>query len=62
MLNFLDNDIKIINDNYRSMLLNIKDYLKQYNVRDVITYSEIVINMLHDGLFSMIIYNNKCNT
>lgn len=53
MLNFLDSDIKIINDNYRAMLLNLKDYLQHYNVRDVITYSEIVINMLHDGLFSM---------
>lgn len=53
MLNFTDNDKKILRDSYKMILLNIKEYLKQYGSKDEIEYSKIFLNMLHSGLFSM---------
>lgn len=58
MLNFSDNDKKILRDSYKMILLNLKEYLKQYGVKDEIEYSRIFIDMLHSGLFSM---NGKIN-
>lgn len=35
------------------VLLNLKDYLQQYDVKDAITYSQIVFYMLQNGFFSI---------
>lgn len=53
MLNFTENDKKIVKDSYKMILLNLKDYLQQYDVKDAITYSKIIFYMLHNGFFSM---------
>lgn len=58
MLNFTDNDKKVLRDSYKNILINLKEYLKQYRVKDEIEYSKIFLNMLHSGLFSM---NGKIN-
>lgn len=58
MLNFIDSDKKKIQDAYKMILLNLKDYLQQYDVKDGISYSKIFFYMLHNGFFSI---NRKIN-
>lgn len=53
MLNFTDSDKKIIKDAYQIILLDLKDYLQQYDVKDEVEYSKIIFRMLHGGFFSM---------
>lgn len=53
MLNFTNSDKRKVNDAYKMILNNLKDYLKQYNVKDEIEYAKIVFKMLHRGLLSM---------
>lgn len=53
MLNFTDSDKNEINNAYRNILLNLKSYLQQYNVKNELEYYKIIINMLHSGFFSM---------
>ncbi len=53
MLNFTDSDKRKINDAYNMILINLKDYLRHYNVEDELEYSKIVFKMLHNGFFSM---------
>ncbi len=50
---FTDNDKKIINDAYKMILFNLKNYLQQYNATSELEYSKIVFHMLHSGLFSV---------
>lgn len=51
MPNFTDSDKKEINDAYKMILLNLKDYLQQYDAKDELEYSKIVFKMLHSGFF-----------
>lgn len=53
MLNFIDEDKEKIKNAYKIILLNLKNYLQQYDAKDEISYSKIVFKMLHNGLFSM---------
>ncbi len=53
MINFSYDDISNINKIYKNILVNLKEYLKQYSLQDELEYSKIVINMMHEGLFSM---------
>lgn len=53
MLNFTDDDKKVVKDAYKTILLNLKNYLKQYDAKDELEYSKIVFSMLHSGLFSI---------
>lgn len=53
MLRFTDSDKKKVRDAYKMVLLNLKDYLQQYGVKDEVEYSTIFFYMLHEGLFSM---------
>lgn len=53
MLYFVDDDIKKIQDAYKMILLNLKDYFEQYDVNDEISYSKIFFSMLHNGFFSV---------
>ena len=53
MLNFIDEDKERIKNAYKIILLNLKNYLQQYDAKDEISYSKIVFKMLHNGLFSM---------
>ncbi len=52
MLNFTDNDKRVINEAYKAILFNLKYYLQQYNHESGLENSKIIINMLHNGLFS----------
>lgn len=61
MLNFTDSDKKIIRDAYKMILLNLKDYLQQYDMKDELGYSKIIFRMLHGGFFSMNRTNNFDN-
>lgn len=49
MLNFTESDKKTVKDAYKMILLNLKDYLQQYDVKDELEYSKIFFNMLHGG-------------
>lgn len=53
MVKFIDDDIKEINNSYRNMLINLKDYLYQYNLSNEKECSKIIIKMLHSGYFSI---------
>lgn len=53
MLNFTDDDKKVIKDAYKIILLNLKNYLQQYDAKDALEYSKIVFHMLHSGFFSI---------
>lgn len=53
MLNFTESDKKTVKDAYKMILLNLKDYLQQYDVKDGLEYSKIFFNMLHGGFFSV---------
>lgn len=53
MLNFMDEDKETVKNAYKMILLNLKDYLKNYDIKDEISYSKIIFNMLHNGFFSM---------
>jgi len=35
------------------ILLNLKAYLQQYNIKNELEYSEIIFHMLHNGFFSI---------
>ena len=64
MLNFTDSDKKVINDAYKIILLNLKYYLQQYDVKGELEYSKIIFCMLHGGFFSMnrtISFDNNYN-
>lgn len=52
-MKFTEDDKKTVKNAYKMLLLNLKDYLLQYNIRDEIEYSKIFFNMLHNGFFSM---------
>lgn len=52
MATFSESDLLEINDSYKNMLIGLKDYLIQYNIKDEIAYSKYIIDMLHKGLFS----------
>ncbi len=52
MANFIENDKEKINCAYKTILLNLKDYLRYYDIKDAITCSKIIFNMLHGGSFS----------
>jgi hypothetical protein len=51
--NFTYEDIQVIKNAYRMLLVHLKNYLKQYDVKDAIPYSKILFNMIHNGFFSM---------
>ncbi len=53
MLDFTDIDKRKVNDAYKMILINLKKYLQQYDVKDKLEYSKIVFKMLHSGFFSM---------
>lgn len=53
MLNFIDSDKKKVQDAYKMILLNLKNYLQQYNLINELEYSKIILDMLHNGFFSI---------
>lgn len=53
MVNFNEGDKKVVIDAYKMILLNLKDYLQQYDMKDELEYSKILFYMLHNGFFSM---------
>lgn len=53
MAKFTESDIFEINDSYKMLLSNLRDYLKQYNANGEIEYSKIIFNLLHGGILSM---------
>ena len=52
-MNFTETDKKIVKDAYKMILLNLKDYLQQYDMKDELEYSKLFFCMLHGGFFSM---------
>lgn len=53
MINFTENDKEKIKNAYKTVLLNLKDYLQQHDVKCELEYSKVVFSMLHSGCFSM---------
>lgn len=53
MIDFADNDKEKIQNAYKMLLLNLKDYVKQYELEDELEYAKIIYNMLHSGFFSV---------
>ncbi len=53
MREFTETDKKIVKDAYKMILLNLKDYLQQYDMKDELEYSKLFFCMLHGGFFSM---------
>ena len=52
-MNFTETDKKIVKDTYKMILLNLKDHLQQYDMKDELEYSKLFFCMLHGGFFSM---------
>ncbi len=52
-MNFTETDKKIVRDAYKMILLNLKAYLQQYDMKDELEYSKLFFYMLHGGFFSM---------
>lgn len=64
MPKFTNSDIEIINQSYKEILFNLRDYLKNFGSGNVLDDSKILIHMLHSGLFSMngvIRFENDCD-
>ena len=53
MPKFTDSDIEKINQSYKEILFNLRDYLKKFGSQNVLDGFKIMILMLHSGLFSM---------
>lgn len=53
MINFSFNDREKLNSYYKEFLMNLREYLRRYDVSDVLEYSKVVLDMLHSGLLSV---------
>ena len=53
MLHIKQDDQKIINNAYNNLLLKIKEYLQQYNLQNELEYSNKIISLLNQGIFSI---------
>lgn len=53
MLDFTNNDLNEIKNAYKIILLNLKSYLQQYDLKCELECSKIFLNMLHNGFFCM---------
>lgn len=42
-LNFTETDKKILKDAYKMILLNLKNYLQQYDMKDELEYSKLFL-------------------
>lgn len=53
MVNFSLNDKEKLKDYYKGFLMNLREYLRKYDVYDVLEYSKLVLDMLHSGVLSV---------
>lgn len=53
MMSFIDSDKEIVKDAYKTILLNLKDYLQIYDIKDELDNLKIIFSMFHNGFFSM---------
>lgn len=53
MVNFSLNDKEKLKDYYKDFLMNLREYLRKYDVHDVLEYSKLVLDMLHSGALSV---------
>ncbi len=64
MLDLTKQDKSFIDTKYKLFLQNIKQFLEQFETSETLDYPKIIINMLHQGLFSIdnsIIFSSTYN-
>lgn len=53
MLEFTTDDKELIKDAYKTLIINLKNYLQYYDEKDELEYTKIFFCMLHNGFFNI---------